>query len=74
MADPNWTDVNNTQSAGWTDVLRPTTITDEAVFGGANFGVTVFAGQVAALYDPSYTKWSRIDDRQTPNWAPIDAV
>lgn len=69
-----WNDIDDAQVPGWTDILRPTTITDYAVFGDANFGVTSFAGQTVTRYDPASTNWSSVDDTQNPEWTVIDAV
>jgi hypothetical protein len=69
-----WNDIDDTLIPGWTDILRPTTIEDIAVFGDANFGVIPFAGDVVTRYDPAGTTWSQIDDTQTPDWTVIDAV
>ena len=69
-----WNDIDDTQVPGWTDILRPTTITSISVFGDANFGVLTFAGDDVTRYDPAGTTWIPIDDTQVPGWTVIEAV
>jgi hypothetical protein len=69
-----WSQIVDTQTPDWTDILRPVTISEIAVFGDANFGVLSFAGDSVTNYPPSATAWLEIDDTQTPDWTVIDAV
>jgi hypothetical protein len=69
-----WEDIDDTQVAGWTDILVPTTIDSIAVFGDANFGALSFAGNAAQRYDPNPVIWNEVDDTQDPGWTDIVAV
>jgi hypothetical protein len=69
-----WEQIDDTQVADWTDILNPTTIEDIAVFGGANFGVVSFAGDLQQRYDPNPVVWNEIDDTQGTTWTDIVAV
>lgn len=69
-----WEQIDDTQLAGWTDILVPTTIEDIAVFGGANFGVLSFAGNSTQRYDPNPVFWKQVDDTQDTVWTDIVAV
>jgi hypothetical protein len=69
-----WEPIDDTQGSIWTDVLVPTTIEDIAVFGGANFGVLSFAGNLTQRYDPNPVFWNEIDDTQDTIWTDIEAV
>ena len=69
-----WEQIDDTQVADWTDILNPTTIEDIAVFGGANFGVLSFAGDLQQRYDPNPVVWNEIDDTQGTTWTDIVAV
>lgn len=69
-----WELIDDTQSAGWTDILVPTTIDDIAVFGGANFGVLTYAGNLQQRYDPNPVVWNEVDDTQDTVWTDIVAV
>ena len=69
-----WNPIDDQQIPGWTDILIPRTISSDAVFGGSGFADVAFAGGIKATYGPAGTNWTLIDDEQTPNWTPIDAV
>jgi hypothetical protein len=69
-----WEGIDDTQLADWTDILVPTTIEDIAVFGGGNFGVLPYAGNLTQRYDPNPVFWNEIDDTQDPDWTDIVAV
>jgi hypothetical protein len=69
-----WEQIDDTQTPDWTDILVPTTIEDIAVFGGSNFGVTSFAGNVTQRYEPNSVFWVQIDDTQDTVWTDIVAV
>lgn len=69
-----WEQIDDTQLTDWTDILVPTTIEDISVFGGANFGVTAFAGNSIQSYDPNPVFWTEIDNAQDTVWTDIVAV
>ena len=69
-----WEQIDDTQTADWTDVLRPTTIEDISVFGGANFGVLAFAGELRQAYNPNPVVWTQVDDSSDTTWTDIVAV
>jgi len=72
--DPGWTQINDNQTPGWTDILRPAQVQSIAVYGGANFGVISFAGEITLTVPPAADLWNNVDDNQTPGWTPIDTV
>lgn len=74
MAATTWTDINNSGLPGWSDVLRPVTITGTAVFGDANFGVTAFAGDVTLTYYPVVSSWAAINNAQSAGWAVVNTA
>ena len=69
-----WEPIDDTQTAGWTDILRPTIIEDISGFGGANFGVLAFAGNLRQAYNPNPVIWSDVDDSSDTTWTDIVAV
>lgn len=69
-----WEQIDDTQTAGWTDILVPRTIEAIAVFGDSNFGVLSYAGNITQRYNPNPTIWDDIDDTADTVWTDIEAV
>ena len=66
-----WRPINDDQTAGWTDILQTTTITDIGGFGSATFAGAPFAGLNNTVIPPNSNTWNPIHDDTTPNWVPV---
>jgi hypothetical protein len=66
-----WEPIDDDQAPGWTDITIPSTINDVATFGGLFFGDVSIAGQFNQTWIPDTSKWTDINDTQTPNWTDI---
>ena len=66
-----WELIDDDQTAGWTDVLQATTITDIFGFGTAAFAASSFAGAQPIRLDPAPGGWAQIDDTQGSIWTDV---
>jgi hypothetical protein len=66
-----WEPINDDQTPGWTGIPASETINDVATFGGMVFGDVSIAGQFDQTWAPDASRWTQINDNQTPTWTEI---
>jgi hypothetical protein len=66
-----WEQIDDTEIAGWTDILKPQVVESVMTFGGAFFGDVPYASAVTTELNPNPLLWVEINDTQTPNWTEV---
>ena len=66
-----WEQIDDTEVAGWVDILRPQTIGEIMTYGGSFFGDVSFASEYTISFNPLPVLWTDIDDTQTANWTEV---
>ena len=68
-----WEPIDDSQSAGWTDVLPSVTISEIGTFAGSTFAGFPYAGTYSRTFSPYVTPWTPINNDQTPGWTQVNA-
>jgi hypothetical protein len=66
-----WEQIDDTEVAGWTDILQPQVVSQVMTFGGAFFGDVAFASAYTQDINPNPVLWVEVNDTQTPNWTEV---
>ena len=66
-----WEQIDDTEVAGWVDILRPQTIGEIMTYGGSFFGDVSFASEYTISFNPLPVLWTEVDDTQTANWTEV---
>jgi len=66
-----WEQIDDTEVAGWVDILRPQTVGAIMTYGGSFFGDVSFASEYTLSFNPLPVLWTEVDDTQTANWTEV---